>query len=381
VKELVPQLNTFLVLLIVFQGLIFCIIFFRVKRNRPEKILGYYEVAYILAYIIMLFYYLNERKLFIHAYYVLIPIFALFPVLFYLYIKKIARGGLGKTELLHFIFPVLLLITNLSFLPFLSFPEKWAIIIEQSVSDDQDLQQQLFLVISRSVYPLLLTVQPFIYIIFCGKEIWHFRKKIKNEYSFSEDISLKWLIQLLIVFVILFTISLLIKKPQFSYAFILIINVVIGVNAIKHIQTGTLSEDALNSEKPSVKNNDLHKYAASCLSEEYKAVLYEKLKTYLETEKKYTCPELRLTDVADDLSTNRQYLSQVINEQTGENFYHFINRFRIENFIQKVDQDSSGNLSIEGVALSVGFKSKSSFYSAFKKMKGCTPKTYFRKNT
>ncbi|MEX0983001.1 MAG: helix-turn-helix domain-containing protein [Bacteroidales bacterium] len=378
-QELASQYNTLLVLLIAFQALIFGLIFFRTKRNGPEIILGYYETVYFIVYSAILLYYLNEHRLFIGAYYALIPLLALFPVLFYLYIKKIARGKLGKTELLHFIFPALLLITNFSFLPFLTFSEKWAVIIDQSVSSASH-QQQIFLTINKSVYPLLLTMQPFVYIIFCGFEIWSLRKNIKDEYSYSKDINLQWSVQLIIAFTIIFIIALFVDNEQFNYAFILIINVLIGVSVVKHMQVETYAAESTGSMNLPGKKTEFHKYAASCLSEEEKTLLFEKLKTHLETKKRYNRPDLRLTDIANEISTNRQYLSQVINERTGENFYHFINRFRIEDFIQKVEMNPASNLSIEGVAFSVGFKSKSSFYSAFKKTKGCTPKVFFQKN-
>ncbi|MBK7213162.1 MAG: helix-turn-helix transcriptional regulator [Bacteroidales bacterium] len=68
---------------------------------------------------------------------------------------------------------------------------------------------------------------------------------------------------------------------------------------------------------------------------------------------------------------------QAINEVHQKNFFNYINEWRINKAKVMLQGKEHRNLSIEGIAKVVGFQSKSSFYTAFKKATGITP-TEFR---
>jgi AraC-like DNA-binding protein len=70
------------------------------------------------------------------------------------------------------------------------------------------------------------------------------------------------------------------------------------------------------------------------------------------------------------------YLSQVINQQTGKNFFDFINSYRITEATTILSEDVENRQNILNLAMSVGFNSKSAFYNAFKKHTGMTPTQY-----
>lgn len=65
--------------------------------------------------------------------------------------------------------------------------------------------------------------------------------------------------------------------------------------------------------------------------------------------------------------------SKAIKQQTGQSFNQLINSYRIKHFIQHLTPESIGNQTIEGLALNSGFKSRASFYRAFKLEMGTTP--------
>jgi len=56
----------------------------------------------------------------------------------------------------------------------------------------------------------------------------------------------------------------------------------------------------------------------------------------------------------------------------------FVNQQRIDEFKNRVNQGDMQNFSVVGLALECGFKSKSSFYRAFKKHIGTTPTAYLK---
>jgi AraC-like DNA-binding protein len=89
--------------------------------------------------------------------------------------------------------------------------------------------------------------------------------------------------------------------------------------------------------------------------------------------------DLNLSLLATECSMKEKELSTLINSVYGNNFYHFINSFRIDFFKSKVNSDAVKNFTLEGLAKESGFNSKSTFYTAFKKLEGMTPKTYLDK--
>ena len=57
-------------------------------------------------------------------------------------------------------------------------------------------------------------------------------------------------------------------------------------------------------------------------------------------------------------------------------FQDLLNRYRIEEFINCLQNDTYKNYTFMAIANEVGFSSKSSFNTTFKKLKGMTPSQY-----
>ena len=104
--------------------------------------------------------------------------------------------------------------------------------------------------------------------------------------------------------------------------------------------------------------------------------LMEKLLSHMEANKPFLNPELTLTDLAKQLTISRNQLSQVINTGVGDNFYNFINKFRVEEVKELIKKDAGKQYTILSLANDAGFNSKSSFNNIFKKMTGLTPSEY-----
>ena len=70
---------------------------------------------------------------------------------------------------------------------------------------------------------------------------------------------------------------------------------------------------------------------------------------------------------------------QVIHEKWGENFNSFLNSYRIKEACRRLgDIDHYGQLTIEAIASGVGFRSRTSFVTSFKRITGLTPSEYQR---
>lgn len=102
----------------------------------------------------------------------------------------------------------------------------------------------------------------------------------------------------------------------------------------------------------------------------------EKLKSLMDHEKLYVNPDLKLADLAEALSLPLHQVSKLINDKFGKSFTDLINAYRVQEFIDRVNRPEYQSHSVFGLALDVGFNSKSAFNSAFKKLTGKTPSEY-----
>lgn len=107
-------------------------------------------------------------------------------------------------------------------------------------------------------------------------------------------------------------------------------------------------------------------------------VLLARLLAYMSEVKPFLDPELTLTTLAKALNVSRSQLSQLINEGTGDNFYDFINKYRVEEVKRLMGDPQVKNYSLLGIALEAGFKSKSTFNLIFKRYTGLTPSAYLK---
>ncbi len=103
-----------------------------------------------------------------------------------------------------------------------------------------------------------------------------------------------------------------------------------------------------------------------------------KLKDYMNTQKPYLNPELSLNSLADEISISPKHLSQIINDSLQQNFYHFINSYRIEECKKLLSDEVNNKDTILSIAFKAGFNSKNTFNTAFKINTGMTP-TEFQK--
>ncbi|WP_028121515.1 helix-turn-helix domain-containing protein [Epilithonimonas tenax] len=103
-----------------------------------------------------------------------------------------------------------------------------------------------------------------------------------------------------------------------------------------------------------------------------------KLKKYMIDEKPFLDPALTIQDISKKMNVPVRELSVLINHQLRQHFYDFVNTYRIENAMTILKDPAKSKVTILEILYEVGFNSKSSFNTAFKKHTGTTP-TEFRK--
>jgi len=103
---------------------------------------------------------------------------------------------------------------------------------------------------------------------------------------------------------------------------------------------------------------------------------FNAIKELIQEQELFTNPKLNLRDLSESVNFKEKELSRFINECGHVNFYQFINGYRFEKFKALLETSKADQLSILGLAMEVGFTSKSAFYSFFKEQEGMTPLQY-----
>lgn len=104
--------------------------------------------------------------------------------------------------------------------------------------------------------------------------------------------------------------------------------------------------------------------------------LYEKIQQRLVMDKMYRDPNYSAKMLATDLQTNTRYISAVVNLRYQQNYASLVNELRIRDAMYMLIDGRYADKRVEDIALMVGFANRQSFYSAFYKLKGMTPRDY-----
>ena len=117
---------------------------------------------------------------------------------------------------------------------------------------------------------------------------------------------------------------------------------------------------------------------AGALDEDTRASMLETVIQYMKSQQAFLNNDLSLGGLSEAVDISTHHLSEVLNQEEGQNFYNFVNHFRIEFVCERLKADN--DVKLLDLALKSGFSSKSTFNSVFKKHTGLTPSQYRGKN-
>ncbi len=105
----------------------------------------------------------------------------------------------------------------------------------------------------------------------------------------------------------------------------------------------------------------------------------DRLDHLFEVEKIFLHQKLTLEQVAKQLNLPERYLSELINSYHKTTFRHFVNQFRVKEAIEQIQDPKQSHKSLLGIAMDVGFNSKSTFNQSFKSLTGKNPSDFLEK--
>ncbi len=118
------------------------------------------------------------------------------------------------------------------------------------------------------------------------------------------------------------------------------------------------------------------KYEKYRLSKEDADSYLIKLQEFMEKEKPYLEPEINIVELSEKIHIHTRHLSQIINDSLNQNFYDFINSYRIKEAIKYLSNPLQNKMTILEILYAAGFNSKSTFYKVFREYTGLTPTEY-----
>jgi len=293
--------------------------------------------------------------------------------LLYLYINYSINYNhqLRRQDYLHFLPVVSIYLYMCRFYFFYSEEEKR--LVDQGVIDNFETFSYVLLI--------AIIVSGVAYTVYAYRLLNKHKLLIENNFSNTERINLNWLRSFIWgVGLIFITVAIVIItrdiwgltypfNPDLIFYSMLVFAILsLGYFGIRH---QNIFADNVVIE---VEEKTKAMYQKSSLKEELAKEKHNTLTDLMVNQKPYLDPNLTLNSLAQLLDIPPHHLSQIINQFEEQNFNDFVNKYRVEKFIDLASQVS--HLSFLGIALDSGFNSKSTFNTVFKKHKGVTPSQY-----
>jgi len=137
--------------------------------------------------------------------------------------------------------------------------------------------------------------------------------------------------------------------------------------------------DSSGSESEETENNVVEsqvKYARSGLRYDQADEYLQKLLAFMEEEKPFLDGELTIHELSKKTGIPRHFITEVLNEKHGRNFFTFVNEYRVKEVIVRINDPKFQHYTILAIAFDSGFNSKSTFNTIFKSYTGKTPSQY-----
>ena len=315
------------------------------------------------------------------------PINFLIPPLAYLYVRSVLNNEktFRKIDLIHFL-PFVLILIN--YLPFylMNYAEKSKLVNLIINNVELNLIQQDGILSEKIQF--LRPLQCLVYIILQWKLILSFEKNnqdlIKESHTrlilnwlkvFSTSIALTVISFIVFIFIFIYGLNNFLQLDDlvfyssipvalclFYLSSYLVVNpnVLVGLPYIHYLK-----------KSENVSNIKLINY-----EEEANIIL-----DYFTKNKSYLKQNLTINEISLEVNIPLKLLSFIINQHFKLNFNDFVNKFRIDLVVERMQNGDLDKFTLSSISEEAGFSNKTTFLSAFKKIHNCTPTQFMQTNT
>jgi AraC-like DNA-binding protein len=238
----------------------------------------------------------------------------------------------------------------------------------------------------------MTSVQMGLYLLAIYKHIIRYRKVVVENYSDADRLNKRWLTQLIFLFTLIYFIGLGRMYFRFSiyqnYEYERLVQLIMIISALLSICwvlwqalhkpelfTGVSSTIAVTDELAASQENSSVYKIPPIETEKYDAIV-SRLRNYMQQSKPFLDPFLSVDTLAERINLPSGELSITINRVIGQHFFDFVNLYRINLAAEMLISNEQKPKTVLEILHEVGFNSKSSFNTAFKKHLSMTPSQY-----
>ncbi|MFA5325921.1 MAG: AraC family transcriptional regulator [Bacteroidales bacterium] len=234
----------------------------------------------------------------------------------------------------------------------------------------------------------LILIQTLLYTTLSYIKIRRHKKKIVLFASNIKGIDLNWLEYIIFIVLIISIVvgiyNIFFKLSAlnlFMNSFFLITVFFVSYYSMKQKEIFPLNKEhrneiiAINEEEHAIEMK------RKIIPDEELGILKSQLDQLMQNQKPYLDSELNLIKLSQILNITPHQLSYLLNYGFNENFFHFINKYRVEMAKAMLKTKKLNKYSILGIAYESGFNSKTSFNTTFKKMTNQTPSEFKKKSS
>ena len=299
--------------------------------------------------------------------------------LFYLYVLAVCYSDfrLKWKHLLHLL-PII--VVNLVFLPRLYLGGGG---LDEELLNSIDQMPEIYFI------QILIEFQYVFYIASAFLILKKYKDIYLENYANPSSLTYKYLFQMTTVFLVAHCLVALKNVLRFSdYRQVFLwLNVVVGTVAL--FVTCWLVMKALNHPElfrginsklkltkdilPEINNNTIE--VKEHQDEAVDAQIMT-LKQYMAEKEPFLDPSLTIQELANQIDIPVRDLSVLINHKMDQHFFDFVNEYRIQKAMNILKDKSKSDLTVLEILYEVGFNSKSSFNTSFKKYTNLTPTAY-----
>jgi len=353
-------MNTFL-LVSAIQGYLISIAMYR-GVEKSNRTVGNYFL--LLITIVSTYLLINSQKVYFQEYprlfFLSYVLFFLYSPIYYLFVR--AYLGLKKDKLIHYLIcfvPALVYLTYII----------WNFFLSTKPFDLDQFNKGL-------AFMDLISISINYYLFYlCWVLLRKGRASNKGESSkkrpfYIFTIVFSFINSIWLLFILPFFLSIQYQLPLSLETVYVIMSIIIYVFTYSLIVNKELMTTSAGLTMKSYAKTDIKKEELFQIEKTITDVLSES--------KLYKNHHFSLTQLSKHTSIDKLKLSYTINQHMKTTFNKLINKYRVEEFIKIYNSSDFKHYDTIGVANEAGFKSKSTFYKAFKEITGKTPKDFFQ---
>jgi len=299
--------------------------------------------------------------------------------LIYLYVLAACYSDF-RLKWKHLIYTLPFIVMNLVFMP--RFYLESGIAKELFIANYNKMSEVLF-------FQILIEFQYWFYIVTIFIILKKYRKIYLENYTNPSTSTYNWLFQMNCVFAVMHSITAIknlmrytTSRDAFLWGNVLMVIMALCVicwfvmKALNHPELFRGINSNLQLTKDFLPKENKETIEVEINHDEAVSAQISALKNYMTEKEPYLDPSLTIQELANQFNVPVRDLSVLINHHMNQHFFDFVNEYRIQKAMGILKNPVKNNLTVLEILYEVGFNSKSSFNTSFKKHTNLTPTAY-----